>query len=158
MLSDKFPIKRGVKQDCPLSPILFNLFINDILNKCKKYGVNIWQERCCGELFADDIVLIAPNRKNLQKMLSLVFQWANINKISFGIYKCAIIVVKPINFNQPTRYEEIIGIYFFNNAEVRTKNGMSVNEPGLNWHLYKSFHFLSPIEFFFFFFGPLGRK
>ena len=91
-------------------------------------------------------------------MLSLVFQWANINKISFGIYKCAIIVVKPINFNQPTRYEEIIGIYFFNNAEVRTKNEMSVNElnvPDFNWHLYKLFHSLSLIELKIF---PLKRK
>ena len=41
MLSNEFPIKRGVRQDCPLSPILFNLFINDILNNCEKYGVSI---------------------------------------------------------------------------------------------------------------------
>ena len=36
MLSNEFPIKRGVCQGCPLSPILFNLFINDILNDCEK--------------------------------------------------------------------------------------------------------------------------
>jgi len=34
----------------------------------------------------------------------------------------------------------------FNCAEVRTKNGMSVNESSLNWNLHKSFHSLSPIE------------
>ena len=73
MLSDEFPINRGVRQNCPISTILFNLFINDILNKCEKYGVIIGHKRCCGGLFANDIVLIAPSRKNLQKMLSLVF-------------------------------------------------------------------------------------
>jgi len=41
MLSNEFPIHRGVKRGCPLSPILFNLFINDTLNNCNKYGVSI---------------------------------------------------------------------------------------------------------------------
>jgi len=47
----------------PLSPIIFNLFINDILNDCEKYGVNIGRKKYCGGLFADDIVLIAPCKK-----------------------------------------------------------------------------------------------
>ena len=106
MLFDDFPINRGVRQGCPLSPILFNLFINDIFNKCEKYGVSIEHKRCCRVLFADDIVLIAPSPKNLQKMPSLVFQWANVNEMSFGINKCVTIVVKPINFNKPPRYED----------------------------------------------------
>ncbi|KAH6587774.1 hypothetical protein BASA50_011165 [Batrachochytrium salamandrivorans] len=32
LLSDPFPVQRGVRQGCPLSGLLFNLFINDILN------------------------------------------------------------------------------------------------------------------------------
>jgi len=39
---------------------------------------------------------------------------------------------------------------WFSSADVRTKNGMSVNEPGFNWHLYKSFYSLSLIELIFF--------
>ena len=67
MLSNEFPIKRGVRQGCPLYPILFNLFINDILNDCEKYGVNIGRKKCCGGLFADNVVLIAPSAKNLER-------------------------------------------------------------------------------------------
>ena len=48
MLSNEFPIKRGVRQGCPLSPILFNLFINDILNDSEKHGLMV----------VDDISLI----------------------------------------------------------------------------------------------------
>jgi len=79
ILSDEIPINRGVRQGSSLSPILFNLFINDILSKCEKYDVSVGYKRCCGGLFTDDIVFIAFSRKKLQKILSLVFQWFNIN-------------------------------------------------------------------------------
>jgi len=59
-LSEEFPINRGVRQGCPLLPILINIFINDILDKCRRYGVIVERKKCCGGLFADDIVLIAP--------------------------------------------------------------------------------------------------
>jgi len=54
------------------SPILFNLFVNDILNNCEKYGVSIGRKKCCGGLFADDVVFIAPSAKNLEKLLKKV--------------------------------------------------------------------------------------
>jgi len=47
-LSDLFSIKKDVRKGCLLSPILFNLFINDIFNKCDKYEISIDNKRCCG--------------------------------------------------------------------------------------------------------------
>ena len=106
MLSNEFPIKSGVLQGCPLSPILLNLIINDILNNCEKYGVSIGRKKCCGGLFADDTVLIAPNAKNLEKLLKKVHKWANLNAMTFGIEKCATMVIKPINFQSPPNYSD----------------------------------------------------
>ena len=106
MLSNEFPIKRGVRQGCPLSPILFNLFINDILNNCEKYGVSIGRKKCCGGLFADDVVLIAPSAKNLEKLLKKVHKWADLNEMTFGIEKCATMVIKPIDFQSPPNYSD----------------------------------------------------
>jgi hypothetical protein len=55
----------------PLSPILFNLFINAIFNRCDKYGISIGDKWCYGGLFVDDIVLCAPTRSQLKKLLKL---------------------------------------------------------------------------------------
>jgi len=37
-------------QPCPLSSILFNLFINDTFNKCNEYGISNGDKRGCGDL------------------------------------------------------------------------------------------------------------
>ena len=98
-LSDEFPINCGVRQGCPLSPVLFNLFINDIVNNCERYGVSLDGYNCCGGLFADDVVLIAPSSSALRNMLVQVSSWANINEMKFGINKCANIIIRPKNFD-----------------------------------------------------------
>ena len=52
------------------------------------------EKKCCGGLFADDVVLIAPSAKNLEKLLKKVHKWANLNEMTFGIEKCATMVIK----------------------------------------------------------------
>ena len=62
--TDWFAIKCGLKQGCPLLPVLFSLFFTDLVLKLKNTNVGV----VCGEekvnilLFADDIVLMAETQ------------------------------------------------------------------------------------------------
>jgi len=40
---------------------------------------------------------------------------------------------------------ETIGMILLKSVDVRTKSGISVKEPGFNWHLQNSFYSLTPI-------------
>ena len=77
-------------------------------------GVVVEGKKCCGGLFADDIVLIAPGKSSLRNILNKVHEWALTNEMTFGINKCATMVIKPLNFvnspsdKDPTFY---LGIY-----------------------------------------------
>ena len=83
------------------------MFINDILNDCEKYGVSIGRKKCCGGLFADDVVFIAPSAKNLEKLLKKVHKWDNLNEMTFDIEKCTIMFIKPMKFQSPPNYSEL---------------------------------------------------
>ena len=66
-LSDFFDVSLGVKQDEPLSPLLFSLFINDVqdninVNNMSEYDIN---QLCIFLLlFVDDIVLFTTNPRS----------------------------------------------------------------------------------------------
>ena len=45
-----------------------------------------------------DIVLVAPSKQALKKILNKVHEWAIKNEMTFGINKCSILIVKLIKF------------------------------------------------------------
>jgi len=55
-----------------------------------------------------NIILIAPSERKMKSLLRHDFCWANKNEMSFGINKCATMVVKPLNF---VSYPEIHNIF-----------------------------------------------
>ena len=70
--TDSFPTTGGVIQGCPLAPHLFNLFLEWVmrmaLEDCQG-GVTIGGDRISNLRYADDIVLLAENKEDLQEMV-----------------------------------------------------------------------------------------
>ncbi|MCO5563787.1 hypothetical protein L7F22_017435 [Adiantum nelumboides] len=94
-LSDSIPVQRGVRQGCPASPCLFNVYINDILDADgETWGLEITNffRKMKGLLFADDLVLLANSPESLQTSLDKVSEWAKTWSMKFGIDKCMVTV------------------------------------------------------------------
>ncbi|KAI3358062.1 hypothetical protein L3Q82_003076 [Scortum barcoo] len=68
--SDLFPVHVGLRQGCPLSPVLFIIFMDRISRRSQgPEGVRFGNHRISSLLFADDVVLMASSGQDLQHVL-----------------------------------------------------------------------------------------
>ena len=92
-LSSPIMINRGVKQGCPLSSTLFNVFINDLIDLLNQEVNGIDFEKCQinALIYADDLVLIADKPNTLDKLLLALNQWCIENRMCINPDKTKII-------------------------------------------------------------------
>ena len=66
--SDKFSISNGVRQGGVLSPILFTVYMDDLLLELERAGVGcFWRHHYVGAVcYADDLALLAPSLSALR--------------------------------------------------------------------------------------------
>jgi hypothetical protein len=88
-----FDVEIGVKQGCLLSPVLFNIFLNDIVDELNqlKCGIPVLDINIDLLMYADDIVLLAENENSLQRMLNCVSDWTNKWRISLNESKTQVV-------------------------------------------------------------------
>ena len=96
------PVMRGLRQGCPMSPSLFNFFINDLfdsINEFRPEGIFVpgldGDHRCPGLMFADDVVLLGASEKELKESLNHLQRWAERWEMEVGVTKCAIMLISP---------------------------------------------------------------
>ncbi|TWW71230.1 hypothetical protein D4764_17G0007130 [Takifugu flavidus] len=63
--SGSFPVRVGLHQDCPLSPVLFITFMGRI----SRHSQGVEGVEILSLFFADDVVLLVPSSRDLQQML-----------------------------------------------------------------------------------------
>ena len=89
----------GVRQGDSLSPTLFSLYINDLVKTLKENGplLNIGGLLINILLYADDMVLMADNENDLQKLLEIMYDWCSKWRLSLNKEKTQVVHFRPSN-------------------------------------------------------------
>ena len=99
--SDPFYMSNGVKQGGVLSPYLFALYLDPLLdkiNKCK-YGCYVGNNPCNIFAFADDVVLLSPTVGGLKKMSEICESYGQEYSVRFNPTKSQILSFSGFNSN-----------------------------------------------------------
>ena len=96
-LSAPFNVTNGVRQGGILSPILFNVFIDELSEQLqgKTFGFHVNSECFNHIIYADDTVLLAPSPAALQKLIDVCNTYVSSHDLVFNVAKSKCLVVKP---------------------------------------------------------------
>ena len=89
--------KLGVKQGCILSPLLFILFIDDLVNELELAGVaapRIGNAPIAGLLYADDLAMLSLTTAGLQNGFDRLQTYCNDWKMTVNVDKTKVMVFK----------------------------------------------------------------
>jgi hypothetical protein len=84
--SSTFRLTNGTRQGSVLSPILFSVYLFDLLGDLRRLQLGCHIAGCwygaCG--YADDLILLAPNRQVLQQMVSVCEKYGRDHNLVFS--------------------------------------------------------------------------
>jgi hypothetical protein len=89
-MSASVGISNGVKQGGVLSPVLFNVYIDELLTRLQRsgYGCRIGHVFAGALGYADDVTLLSPTKHGTRKLLNVCSEYAQEYDVSFNPQKC----------------------------------------------------------------------
>ena len=141
-----FPVKRGVRQGDPLSPILFIATLESIISKLdwNECGIKIKTKYLSHLRFADDLVLISEKAKELQYMAESLNKASKLAGLEMNLLKTMVMTnstkVQIYVDNEPLHYTEKY-IYLGRQVSFDKLNNFQEIErrAQLTWNKYWSF-------------------
>ena len=103
-ISNSFEIKQGIRQVGILSPFLYKLYVNNLLEDLKQnsLGLKIGTTYVGCPTCADDIALLGSSQEELQCMLSVALNHANQDRVTK-----AVILSKPNTITRSNLHWEL---------------------------------------------------
>ena len=114
-ISHPFPIHQGVRQGAVLSPLLYSIFVNDLLLHLSSsgHGTSVNGIFCGSPMFADDLALVSESVSDLQSILNIVTHYANTWRYKLNASKSSILVIgeskRSRTLNRQTRSWHVCG-------------------------------------------------
>ena len=87
--SDIINVNNGVLQGSLISPLLFDLYINDLIIELNKNAYEVLA-------YADDLAIIVEGRNSLSNIFNILEKWSKLNGIKVNKNKSGIMVIKGI--------------------------------------------------------------
>ena len=87
-----FPLRSGTRQECPLSPLLFNIALEVLATSIREEkeikGIQIRKETVKLSLFADDMILYTENpQDSIRKLLELINEFSKVSEYKINTQK-----------------------------------------------------------------------
>ena len=117
-LTSFFDYQKGVRQGCPLSPLLFNIYVNDLFETMNKGNdSDIFLDEKGNKInilmYADDLIILSESKEGLQKQIDKVENYCSKWKLQINNKKTKIMI-----FNRGNRLI---------NSQFHTKNAKLEN-------------------------------
>ena len=89
--SYSFNVEQGMAKGCSLSPILFSVFINDLLKEVEQaeLGIQLSSGKTVTGMFADDFVGVSDSKDSLQKLIDVVYSYCSKWRLRANVSKSA---------------------------------------------------------------------
>lgn len=90
--TEAIQVRRGLRQGCPLSPLVFNIYVDDILAGCR--GIKVARvpggATQTGVAFADDVTTVAASMQDVRVNAEVLTAKQVLLEMRFGVAKCGV--------------------------------------------------------------------